>query len=95
MGKNLDPLEISNNFNQVCLLFGIKGQTCDDLLQDIEIAKKHFNRICINIFNENSTPLKRDENLIKWFVSSLYSSIKDDNNIDILIENTDFGVGGI
>ena len=53
-------------------------------MQDIKIKKKQ----------ENKTPIKPDKKVIKIFKESLYKKYKDFNNIDILMENTDFGVGG-
>ncbi len=35
---------------------------------------------------------KRDEELIKWFEKE-YSFLKDNKTIEVLFENTDFGVG--
>lgn len=93
MGKNVLVEDIKKYFSQVCLLFGIKGQTKEDFLLDLKIARENFKRVCINIFNENTTPLKADTELIEWFKNEIYDSIKDEEDIDILIANTDLGVG--
>lgn len=85
--------EVSKYFEQVCLLFGIKGQSIEVFEKDIEIAKKYFKRVCINIFTENSTKMKQDNDLIQWFIINKYENLILDKNIDILLENTDFGVG--
>ncbi len=93
IGKDVTALGISKYFTDVCILFGVKGQSKEDLLKDIEIGKKYFRRICINIFTNNSTKCKRDEELVKWFIDTQYNKYINDENVDILIENTDFGVG--
>lgn len=88
-----DPQEVAKYFKSVCLLIGIKGQTKDMIDKDINYLLKYFDYGCINIFNENSTPLKRDNELIDWFKNK-YAYLNDMQNIDVLFENTDFGVGG-
>jgi hypothetical protein len=47
----------------------------------------------VNIFCNNTTPVKRDDALVKWFNAEVYPFIKDDPRIEILIDNTDLGVG--
>lgn len=88
-----DYKEVAKYFSSVCLLVGIKGQTREMIQNDIEIVENHFPYACINIYVENSTPVKRDENLISWFKEE-YSYLEKYNNIELLWENTDFGVGG-
>ena len=45
------------------------------------------------MFCENTTTVKRDEELVKWIVTEVYSKLKKSNKIEILINNTDLGVG--
>lgn len=52
-----------------------------------------FERVCINIFVDNSTVVKSDPELIKWFKEE-YGHLENDDKYDILWNNTDFGVGG-
>jgi hypothetical protein len=59
---------------------------------DIDILLKYFKRGCINIYIDNSTEIKSDPELIKWFKNE-YSHLEDKDNIEILWNNTDFGVG--
>ena len=58
----------------------------------MDILLNNFPYGCVNIYVENSTPLKRDEKLISWFLKE-YDFLRDMDNIDFLVENTDFGVG--
>ncbi len=85
--------DIKKYFQDCCLLIGIQGQTREQVKEDISIAMKNFNRVCINVFVENTTDTKRDDDLVKWFVAELYDEYKNNERIDILIQNTDFGVG--
>ncbi|QOR35152.1 radical SAM protein [Clostridium sp. 'deep sea'] len=84
--------EVSRYFDSVCLLIGIKGQTKEMLTKDVELLLKYFNHGTINIFTENSTKHKRDEELINWFYEK-YGYLAEYQNIDWLNINTDFGVG--
>lgn len=87
-----NPEEVSNYFSSICLLVGIKGQTKDMIRNDVDTLLKYFKRGCINIFNENTTNIKRDYDLIKWFLKE-YNYLNENPNIEILVHNTDFGVG--
>lgn len=84
--------EVAKYFDNICLLVGIKGQTTDMIDKDMDILEKYFKRGCINIFVENSTPVKRDDDIIEYFRKK-YSYMEEKENIEILWNNTDFGVG--
>ena len=62
---------------------------------DIKTGLEYFERICINIMQENGCEVKPNENTIETFVQKILPEIKDDCRIDILLENTAFGVGGV
>ena len=74
-------------------MVGIKGQTKESIDKDIEYLLKYFKTGCINIWIENSTGFKRDNELVKWFKEKYYY-LEANENIEILWNNTDFGVGG-
>ncbi len=86
------PEEAASYFDTICLLVGIKGQTKSMISKDIEILLTYFNRGCINIYVDNTTPVKADHQLIEWFKEE-YSYLEAKENIEILWNNTDFGVG--
>lgn len=85
--------DIAEYFKGVCLLIGVKGQSMEAIANDIRLAQKHFEYFSVNAFVENSTPHKRDEELINWFIKEIMPSICDLDGIEILINNTDLGVG--
>ena len=87
-----DYKEVRNYFSSVCLMVGIKGQSKEMIKEDIDIVLNHFDYGTINIFTENTTDIKRDEELINWFERE-YNFLKDVSKIEMLFENTDFGVG--
>lgn len=84
--------EILEDFDSPCLMVGIQGQTKEMIRKDIEILTKYFDHGTINIYRNNSTPIKRDEELIKWFDKE-YHDLKNDKKYDYLGIPTDFGVG--
>lgn len=97
LAKGIDtdnPAEIAKHFDEVCLLFGIPGQTLESMERDMETGLTHFERVCVNIMQENLRPVKPDPAVIKIFEEELYPKYIDDWWVDILMENTAFGVGG-
>lgn len=86
------PQEVAQYFSSVCLLVGIQGQTRAMIARDIAIAEELFSRACINIFTPNTTSLKPDKDLIRWF-SEQYRYLESNPNIEVLWNNTDLGVG--
>lgn len=90
-----DPQEIAEYFDEVCLLFGIPGQTADSMETDIQTGLAYFERVCINIMQENLRPIKPDPRVIAIFSKELYPKYIENDRVDILMENTAFGVGGV
>ena len=87
------PARIAAYFDEACLLFGLDGQTEDSMRHDIETGLTNFERVCINIMVENTTQIKPVPSVIDTFMKKLYPIYKDNDRVDILLENTDFGVG--
>jgi len=87
------PEEVASYFQSICLMVGIKGQTKEMIRNDITILKRHFKHGCINIYQNNTTDIKEDPDLVEWFKEE-FSYLEADESIDILWHNTDFGVGG-
>lgn len=86
------PEEVRQYFDSPCLMVGIKGQTIEMVKNDIEILLRYFSYGTINIFTPNSSKLERDDDLVSWFKEE-YLYLDDNPNIEILYNNTDFGVG--
>ena len=85
--------EFKEAFDEINLLVGVKGQNLEQIERDIEIGRKNFERICVNVYKEMDDIIPADKKLEEEFVKKLYPKYKDDPNIDILLQNTDFGVG--
>lgn len=91
--KETDPEKIAEGYNECCLLFGLPGQTETSMKYDVETGLKYFERVCINIMVENTAPLQPCEQVRQTFIDKIYPIYKDNPRVDILLHNTDFGVG--
>lgn len=89
-----DPAAIAADFDECCLLFGLSGQTAEGMMRDIEIGLAHFDRVCVNLMVENTTPVRPDAAARAAFLRAVYPRYRDEPRVDILLDNTDFGVGG-
>ena len=88
--KNVE--ELKEHFDSPCMLVGIKGQTKEMIDNDMDIILNNFNHATINIFVNNTTDIKRDEELVDWFIEK-YKFIDKNTDFEVLYNNTDFGVG--
>ena len=84
--------EVKESFQSVCLLVGIKGQTKEMIKRDINLVLENFKYVTINVFINNTTDVKRDEELVQWFTDN-FKYLEDYQYIEVLYNNTDFGVG--
>lgn len=91
--SSVTPEDIAHYFQGVCLLCCTQGEKKEHILKDIEIARNHFEYFSVNVFCNNSTTVKQDKELVSWFIHEVYPCIKDADGIEVLIENTDLGVG--
>lgn len=90
---NVPPEELARDFDEVCLLFGLPGQTAESMRRDVETGLRYFQRVCVNIMQRNSAKIYPDASVIETFMKELYPVWREDGRVDILLENTDFGVG--
>ena len=90
--SSVTPEDVAKYFQGVCLLCCTQGESKEHIMKDIEIAKKLFEYFSVNVFCNNSTPVKQDPELAQWFAREVYPRIKDVEGIEVLMENTDLGV---
>ena len=88
-----NPAEVRQYFQSVCLMVGMQGQTREMIANDIRIALEYFDYVTINLFVDNTTAVKADSELQQWFRTE-FLWLREHPKVDILFENTDFGVGG-
>lgn len=91
--ESVTPNDVAQYFKGICLLCCCIGDTKERIVNDIAIAKKHFEYFSVNLFCDNSTTVKRDEGLCAWFIKEIYPTLKNDSQAEVLIENSDLGVG--
>ena len=85
--------DVAKYFQGVCLLCCTEGDSKERILRDIALAVQLFEYASVNVFCENTTLVKRDDSLVEWFVDEVCPELKRSNKIEILINNTDLGVG--
>lgn len=90
---HVDAEQIAHHFQGVCLLCCTQGEEKEHIIEDIALARQHFEYFSINLFCNNTTPLQRDNHLAEWFIREIYPTLQDDPRIEVLLNNTDLGVG--
>ena len=90
---SVTPEDVAKYFQGVCLLCCTQGESKERIFNDIRIAREHFEYFSVNVFCNNSTPVKQDSELAGWFAREVYPQIKDADGIEVVMENTDLGVG--
>ena len=88
-----DPAAIARDFDEANMLVGITGQTRESLQRDFELGLEHFDRLCVNVMCPNTTPVKPDQAVIELFMRDFYPALEANPRVDVLVNNTDFGVG--
>ena len=90
--KFQDYKELKQYFDSPCMMVGIKGQAKEMIERDMAIVEANFDHATINVYVNNTTAIKRDEELVTWFVEK-YAYLDKDPRFEVLYNNTDFGVG--
>ncbi|MDR1978280.1 MAG: hypothetical protein LBQ42_06055 [Synergistaceae bacterium] len=90
---DVPPEEVRKYFDGVCLLVGVQGQTKEIVRRDVDVAARLFEYFSVNVFCPNTTPVARDESLVTWFTREAYPRLKELANCEVLLDNTDLGVG--
>ena len=93
IAESVTPEDIARYFRGVCLLFAVSGQSRETISADLKTALKYFDYFSVNAFVENTTPLKRDEALVSWFEEEWFPILEREPRAEILLNNTDLGVG--
>ena len=96
LNKNMhfdSPREVAALTDTICLLVGFKGQTHDTVRRDLKILREHFAYGCVNLFTPNTKHVGLIDDAIKDWFRREYAWLNDLPTIEVLWENTDFGVG--
>ncbi len=91
--SHITPADIAEYFNGVCLLCCTTNDTKERILNDIALADKYFEYASINLFCNNTTAEQRNQELVSWFIAEVYPILKDNPKFEVLLNNTDLGVG--
>lgn len=90
---NVTAEDVAKYFQGVCLLCCTEGEMRERIVRDIQLAEQYFEYFSVNVFCNNTTSIKRDTALVEWFIHDLYPTIKENPHLEILLDNTDLGVG--
>lgn len=93
IGRDVTPEMVRKYFEGVCLLAGMEGQTEEDITESVKIAEDLFDYYSVNLFCQNSSSERRNDELAKAFITRLAPEISKSRKAEVLIENTDLGVG--
>lgn len=85
--------DVAKHFQGVCLLCCTEGENRDHILTDIALARQYFEYFSVNVFCNNSTSVRQDKALAQWFASEVYPQLEEDIKVEVLMGNTDLGVG--
>lgn len=85
--------DVAKHFQGVCLLCCTEGENRNHILTDIALARQHFEYFSVNVFCNNSTSVRQDKALAQWFASEVYPQLEEDIKVEVLMGNTDLGVG--
>lgn len=88
-----DPAEVAALTDTICLLVGFRGQTRDTVRRDIDLLRKLFRYGCVNLFTPNTKSAGLiDDDIKAWFADE-FRWLENEPTIEVLWNNTDFGVG--
>ena len=95
IGHDVTAKDIARYFHGLCLLCctDTPGDTRERLLRDIDLAERHFEYYSVNVFCPNTTALRRNDDMLRWFLAEVYPTLQKSAKAEVLIENTDLGVG--
>lgn len=85
--------QVAHYFDGVCLLVGTEGGSREQILSDVALAREWFDYFSVNVFCPNTTATRRDDELVEWFASEVVPWLSQVDKCEILMENTDLGVG--
>lgn len=85
--------DVAHHFDGVCLLCCTADDSRERIIADIETARRHFEYFSVNVFCNNNTAVKRNDELARWFAKEVCPVIKDYPGVEVLLNNTDLGVG--
>ena len=68
--------DLQEVFDIVNLLVGVKGQTLEQVEDDIKVGMENFDRVCVNLYKEMEDIMPADEELKRRFMQSIYPTYK-------------------
>ena len=91
--REVTASDVAHYFDGVCLLVGTEGGSREQILSDVALAREWFDYFSVNLFCPNTSPIRRDEGLSEWFIHELAPTLSEVEGCEVLVGNTDLGVG--
>jgi len=87
------PEEVASYTDSINLMVGVRGQSRDMVRRDVDIMLTQFRYGIVSLFSENTKSAGIMDTRIKdWFLEE-FDWLKREERVDVLAENTAFGVG--
>lgn len=84
---HITPEQLAEHYQWINLMYGMEGQSPDQLKQDIEIGLKYFRRINLSIYTTvPGGPARDDAGIRSFYDSGFYRSLKANPAVDIFDE---------
>lgn len=93
INEDVTAKDVARYFQGVCLLCCVEGQTKAQIMDDLAKAEEYFEYYSVNLFCNNTTPMRRDHALARWFETEVYPMLAENPKVEVLLNNTDLGVG--
>lgn len=93
VAEDVTAADVARHFQGVCLLCCTEGDSRERILSDIATADKYFEYFSVNVFCENQTAEHTDKALAEWFAEEVYPELLKNPKAEVLLQNTDLGVG--
>lgn len=91
--SSVTPQDVARYFKGVCLLCCTQGDSRERIMEDIDTARRYFEYFSVNVFCDNGTAVRRDEELVRWFAREVFPVLDKECGVEVLMNNTDLGVG--
>ena len=90
IGIDVGAKELSSFFDECILLFGLKGQSKESMIYDIETSLANFERVYVNVMCDNSAVLKPDASTVEIFYKEILPLLENNERADVFTDNLDF-----
>ena len=81
--KNVSIYDIAKHFKGVNIVCCIHGETRESILEEIINGLQTFEYLHLQLSHEKMGPVQRNEELVQWFIETLYPTMKKNPRVTI------------